>query len=177
MYNENRNESDIMDNKSVLKRNIAHFGTIAFNYSVFGVCLIGLALLSTIIMFLLTLLGFTAVLVYYVILLMVTIFTVGTFLLFDGFRDLWGKGIDWIEKIGNMGDYANTHIIPFLSEAIPIAAYIILGLSIISFVCMMFDRKWEKAKPRLIFMGIVIVLLLLLIITLFAGILVIGGAK
>ena len=96
---------------------------------------------------------------------------------FDGFRELWGKGIDWIEKIGNMGDYANTHIIPFLSEASPIAAYIILGLSIISFVCMMFDRKWEKAKSRLVFMCVVILLLIFLVIAFAIGIISIGGAK
>ena len=166
-----------MDKKRLLKRDIAHFGTIAFNYSCFGVGLIILGLLSSIVMFMITLLGFTALLIYFVILIVVTIFTIGILLFAEEFRNLWAKGVDSFSSLGNIGEFTHEKLIPFLSEALPAASIIILTLSIISFICMMFDRKWEKAKPRLVFMGIVIVALILLIISLFTGILIIGGAK
>ena len=88
-----------MDNKQVVRRHVAHFGTIAFNYSVFGAGLILFALLSTILLFLFAFAGIAAVLVYYVVLIALTIFTVGSFLLWDKFRGLWGKGLEYFEMI------------------------------------------------------------------------------
>lgn len=166
-----------MNNKRLLRRDIAHFGTIAFNYSAFGLGLILSALLSTIVITLLAVFGGLFGIFYFFILIMITLFSLGLLLLAEEFRGLWEKGADYFDMLGNMGSFASEHIFPFLVKAIPIASIVILILSVVSFICMMFDRKWEKSKPRLVFLGIVIVLLILLIIALFTGILIIGGAK
>lgn len=168
-----------MQQKDEIRRRIAHFGAIAFNYSVFGSSLIVVALLASIFVFLLALLGLLATLLYYLLLIFAAIFTAGILILAEQYRAQWVEGTNFMKKIGDLGYYMTEEVAPVLEKVLPVAIYIILGLSIISFICMMFDYKWEQAKNRLVFMGCVIIVLVFLAVALAIGLITIanGGAK
>ena len=164
-----------MEKSKQIKRHIAHFGTIAFNYSIFGASLIVLALLSAVIVYLIYLLGLVGTFIYYLFLIFSTILTIGILWLDDGYRDMWGSGGPFLDKLKNIGEFANEKVIPVVSQALPVVLYVVLALSVVAFICMMFDPKWEKAKSRLIFIGIVILLLIFLAVAIAIGIISMTG--
>lgn len=156
-----------MDQKYQIKRHIAHFGAITFNYSMIGFIITIGSLLSVILSGVFLGLSAIIVLFYYFFLILAVIFSVGIILLSDKFRGLFNtKAFEWIE---NAGDSIN-EIAPKIIEAVPYMALISGILCIISFVCLMFDRKWEKSKSRLITLGIIAGILVALVILIFAGV-------
>ena len=160
-----------MDRSSEIKRHVAHFGAISFNYAITGAIVTGIALISVFLAWLFFAMGSMLLIAYYAILAIITIFSLFLLLFHEGFRSLYT--LFSFEKLGEMGDYL-AELSPKILNAVPYMALISGILCVISFVCLMFDRKWEKAKPRLIILAVCVVMLVVLAILILAGIIAIA---
>ena len=156
-----------MEDEKYLNRHIAHFGAIAFNYSMFGFALTLGALGFLIFSWLFVAVATICVIVYYIFIGIGALFSLGLLLFSDTYRGLFNDNA--LEWVGNAGDFLN-EISPHVFSMIPYSAIITAILCIVSFVCLMFDRKWEKSKTRLITLGVITGILIMIAILIFVGI-------
>ena len=162
-----------MNNSNLTQRHIAHFGAITFNYAMAGFIICLACVLSVLVSFLFLLTGFTLLLLYYVALIAITVVTAFTLLLAEEYRMLFNPEI--VSKLGDMSDWM-MEMSPKLLGVVPNIALVTGILSIISFVCLLFDRKWEKSKFRLFTLGVIVVSLITLVILILVGIISAKGA-
>ncbi|MDE5715511.1 MAG: hypothetical protein K2I42_05195 [Anaeroplasmataceae bacterium] len=127
------------------KKNLAHLGSILFNYSVLGIIII---------------LGITFsqvfLIIYYVVLIVISLLTLGVVLLSEEFRSLW-----------SLGQNVNS-ILMQVERWMPIVAGICGVILVFSFVLLCFDSKERKTKNKLI-ISIFMMVIFIVILILFGG--------
>ena len=162
-----------MTKSEALKRYAAHFGAILFNYSM-AIFIITVLLVCSIVVFpmLVAILGGVMV-VYYGILIIVTIFSLGLLLFNEEFRGLYNT--DLAQWVGNVGDNMNV-IVPKLVDMIPYFAIATVIMSLISLGFLLIDKNWKPAKSRIVtLITITIITIIVLVLALFGVLAIVGG--
>lgn len=163
-----------MNRKDEIKRYVAHFGAISFNYSITGFIITIAALFLSVFSWLLIGIGVIGVTIYNIILSIVGIFSLGLLFVSENFREMFNW--DLIPKISNFGDKLQV-ITAKIFEVIPYVAIGVAILSIVSFCCLIVDKTWPKAKCRLITLAIMVIVLITLAILIFAGVFALVGKE
>ena len=156
-----------MDKSGQIKRYVAHLGSIAFNYSMVGAILTVASLLIVILSWIFMAITSICAILYYIFLVMATFLSLFTLLASDEFRDLWK--VNLFDKLSNATEWLG-EATPKIMDALPIMALVTGIICLVSFVCLLFDRKWEKSKSRLITLVVIVVGLIVLSILVLAGI-------
>lgn len=128
----------------VLKRYLARFGIILTNFAVIGI----LFLIGTFLANFLTLL-------FYILLIVWALALLGIPLLDENYRKLWSSTENILANINN-----------FLENNFNLIAILTIVLIVASILFMLCDKKWVKAKNRIIVFCIIGVLLVLGLIVL-----------
>ena len=156
-----------------IKRHIAHFGAIISNYSIIGFAIILLLSLGIVAYPCLSVLAMIALVMYYFVLVIGGIFTIGTAFLNSEYRSLFNGPI--AQFLLGVNESSES-VVSKMLDVIPIVGIITIALIVVSMVCLFIDMKWEKAKSRLIVLGVFLVVLIALVIFAEFGVLtLIGG--
>jgi len=164
-----------MDKRNEIDSYVSHFGNVMFHYSILGFVLASSLILSVFLFPLVITLALLVMLLYYVFLIMTTIFTMGILWLAEEYRYLWSdKGISILT---NVSDNAAI-IIPKIIDAIPYVSFISIGICIISLVCLCLSKRVNDKTGKIVTLSIFMFLLLALaLITIFAKPLLTGGVS
>ena len=158
--------------KSSVKRHIAHLGAIIFNYSMVGFA-ITLALAIGIVAYpFLAILAMFALVVYYFILVIGAIFTVGVVLITPEYRALFSGPIP--KFLMNIGE-STMPVVDKMLDLIPIIGIITIVLIAISMVLLIIDWKREKSIGRVVALFIILIITITIILLALLGVLAILG--
>lgn len=129
-----------------MKKNLAHLGGILFNYALLGIFILLGITFSQIFLIL-----------YYMILLMAALLTLGVALLSEQFRQLWQVGENFNEFLKQAEGY------------MPVVAGVFGTILVLSFFLLCFDFDQKNNKLKLI--------LSVLMFIIFIGVLIVFGGK